>query len=1162
MALQDARKALKEGIRLLDGAILKQPLAYTMWKSYKTSGNLRHLDKAVRALRDSLKLAPEHNDASRLAWLGYMLMTRFNRLGQPDDNNEAIAVLRRAVEIMPDNHLDKLRRLDNLGIALWSRFEHSARLEDLEELILTNRIAIDATPVGHPDRPVRLGRLGIALQTRFERLDELEDLRSAISVNRQAVELIPDDHPDKPMRLYILGDSLLGHFERIGRLDDLESALVINRHVLELTPDTPLETRLRRLINLGVTLHHRFARMGGPEDLEESISIDRRVVGLMPDDYEYAAMSLGNLGVALHSRFECTSKIEDLEEALSVHRRAVELTPDDHPDKPKWLSNLGIALQTRFEHTDDLGDLENAVSIQRRAVNLTPDDHLYKPIRLNNLGIALQARFERVGEQDDLSSAVLVLQRAVELTPEEYPDKPIRLSNLGGVLQNRFEVTNKREDLENAIQVLHHAVNLTPDGHRDKPLRLNNLGISLQSRYKLFEDTEDLEGATHAKQRAVELAPEGSPYKPGWLHSLGITLQSRFERTRVVDDLANTIALHEHALKLLPQNHPDRPAQLNTLGVSLQKRFESSRSRSDFEAAVKRFMEATMQPLGPPSDRLEAARQCVKLVTGYPELSSSDDLLLAFSRVISALPEIVWLGHSVTRRYNEAGKIGDLVTAAVAAAIGADSLSQAVEWLEAGRSLVWSQVLSLRTPIEELEKHHPLLSNSIRGVQQELQSPGLSFSSLKPRANEPVRGIPGVTVDSMAEHHRILVTKYEQILAEIRSYPGFEDFLRPKTLSTLTPLIEPGLGPVVFVNVHASRCDALILLERGLEIKVVELSSLTEQRAKRLRSIWRECLNACGVRSRAVVPWNNAGVRGGSGNFNLVLARLWTWVVFPVLKALRYDELKNGGPLPHITWCPTGPLTQLPLHAAGIYADGSDAGQHIFDLAVSSYTPSLSALLHSSPDTAAPHTTPNLLVITQPATPGYSPLPGTVDEGARLEDICVASHIMSNALGHKQATVDAVRRFIPRHSWVHFACHGSQNLVDPTRSAFALYDGPLSLETLMSTVSENAELAFLSACQTAVGDERIPEESAHLAAGMLAVGFKGVIATMWSIQDADAPIIVEAYYKEILKHRRIGISEDAGTRAAYALHVAAGRLRGRVGERNFERWVPFVHFGL
>ena len=148
------------------------------------------------------------------------------------------------------------------------------------------------------------------------------------------------------------------------------------------------------------------------------------------------------------------------------------------------------------------------------------------------------------------------------------------------------------------------------------------------------------------------------------------------------------------------------------------------------------------------------------------------------------------------------------------------------------------------------------------------------------------------------------------------------------------------------------------------------------------------------------------------------------------------------------------------------------------------------------------------------------------------------------------------------YPWVHLACHGSQNLADPTQSAFALYDGPLTLSTLMSTTADNAELAFLSACQTAVGDEKNPEESIHLAAGMLAVGYKGVIATMWSIGDSDAPILVEAYYKKLLELRSAPDAIDGQTGAAYALHAAMKVLRDHVGEKNFVRWAPFVHFGV
>lgn len=142
-----------------------------------------------------------------------------------------------------------------------------------------------------------------------------------------------------------------------------------------------------------------------------------------------------------------------------------------------------------------------------------------------------------------------------------------------------------------------------------------------------------------------------------------------------------------------------------------------------------------------------------------------------------------------------------------------------------------------------------------------------------------------------------------------------------------------------------------------------------------------------------------------------------------------------------------------------------------------------------------------------------------------------------------------------QYPWLHLACHGFQDKSNPTQSAFALYDGSLTLSALMETVSDNAELAFLSACETAVGDEKIPEESAHLAAGMLAVGFKGVIATMWSIGDADAPIIVAAYYKKLLELRGSEDMEPGYTGAAYALHEAVKVLRehmkGSIGQNWF-----------
>lgn len=159
-------------------------------------------------------------------------------------------------------------------------------------------------------------------------------------------------------------------------------------------------------------------------------------------------------------------------------------------------------------------------------------------------------------------------------------------------------------------------------------------------------------------------------------------------------------------------------------------------------------------------------------------------------------------------------------------------------------------------------------------------------------------------------------------------------------------------------------------------------------------------------------------------------------------------------------------------------------------------------------------------------------------------------------LNGDQATVSAVLDEMDRGNWCHFACHGVQHPDDPIKSAFALHDGPLDLKTIMAKSFESAEIAFLSACQTATGDERRPEEAAHLAAGMLMAGYRSVFATMWSIGDADAPVIAKEVYTYLLRDGGVNHGKEA-----YALHYAVEKLREKVGEGAFVKWVPFVHFG-
>ncbi|KAJ7603472.1 hypothetical protein DFH06DRAFT_1022192 [Mycena polygramma] len=101
-------------------------------------------------------------------------------------------------------------------------------------------------------------------------------------------------------------------------------------------------------------------------------------------------------------------------------------------------------------------------------------------------------------------------------------------------------------------------------------------------------------------------------------------------------------------------------------------------------------------------------------------------------------------------------------------------------------------------------------------------------------------------------------------------------------------------------------------------------------------------------------------------------------------------------------------------------------------------------------------------------------------------------------------------------------------------------------------------LAFLSACETAKGDETVPDEAMHrdLAATLLFAGFHGVVATMWGMADYDGSKVADAFYEHLFKNADANL-----TRAAEALHLAVAKLR-EDRDIPFRRWVPFVHYGL
>jgi CHAT domain-containing protein len=140
-----------------------------------------------------------------------------------------------------------------------------------------------------------------------------------------------------------------------------------------------------------------------------------------------------------------------------------------------------------------------------------------------------------------------------------------------------------------------------------------------------------------------------------------------------------------------------------------------------------------------------------------------------------------------------------------------------------------------------------------------------------------------------------------------------------------------------------------------------------------------------------------------------------------------------------------------------------------------------------------------LIVEKQAQQPGLELIPGVEKEINNIAAVAQSSNVK---VIHQQAgstTIAGTSPVMQAANIVHLACHGVQDIRNATQSGFCLNDGRLTIAKLMELKLDKAFLAFLSACETAKGDEKQPDQVMHLAAAMLFAGFRNVIATMWYV---------------------------------------------------------------
>ena len=198
---------------------------------------------------------------------------------------------------------------------------------------------------------------------------------------------------------------------------------------------------------------------------------------------------------------------------------------------------------------------------------------------------------------------------------------------------------------------------------------------------------------------------------------------------------------------------------------------------------------------------------------------------------------------------------------------------------------------------------------------------------------------------------------------------------------------------------------------------------------------------------------------------------------------------QDSGTKTALAWCATGLFSFLPIHAAGRYIDGGVecASQYL----ISSYTPTIEALLTPNHPPVSPF---RMMTIVHSQS-----LPNAMEEMRGIEQHVNNDSLIKFGSRESPASVETVASHLPQASIVHFACQGKQDVGSPLQSGIVMDNGMLTIGRIMDEALPAGSLAFLSGCETAVGDGTIPDEAMTVGASLLFAGFQRVVAAMWYV---------------------------------------------------------------
>ncbi|MDY6992467.1 MAG: CHAT domain-containing protein [Pseudomonadota bacterium] len=277
-----------------------------------------------------------------------------------------------------------------------------------------------------------------------------------------------------------------------------------------------------------------------------------------------------------------------------------------------------------------------------------------------------------------------------------------------------------------------------------------------------------------------------------------------------------------------------------------------------------------------------------------------------------------------------------------------------------------------------------------------------------------------------------------------------------------------------------------------------------------------------------------------SNRFIMPAKQLYQWLIVPLEEQLITHNIQT------LVVVPDGPLRTIPL--AALY--DADSKKFLFQKYALAITPGLEL---TDPRPLPRENVHILLNGLSQGVQNFSPLPYVPEEISRIEALFDNKRVLLN----QRFSLNQVKQALKNRPFtiVHIASHGQFDR-DPKNTFLLTYDNKLTMDQLESLLEfsqlrkEPVELLTLSACQTAVGDERA---ALGLAGVAIKAGARSALASLWFINDEATARLVSEFYTQLRNHPQLS--------KAQALQKAQQYLFEQQVFRHPAYWSSFLVIG-